>query len=235
MGIGDIRYTVLQTVNEVQRKLGLTATPTVSTNSLATMLVDFINDVCNELSDFGNWPEMLVSANVTAVAGTRDYTFSTSANIKNIGDIYFLTSASRTGPLTHQTVEDMRILTRSSSTGVPRQFTLLDTDSNGNPRIRINPVPTSAEHGGLFSILRWDRPPRYTTADGALVVPFPARVVVLGVHAKHLLNESQGSPSPKYEQVYNEYLQARKEALNRFKGDTGWNVSFVPSMGYRRR
>ena len=235
MGIGDIRYTVLQTVNEVQRKLGLTATAALATNSLSIQLVDFVNDVCNELSDFGNWQEMLVSANVTAVAGQQDYTISTSANIKNIGDIYFINSGSRSGPLSHITLEDMRLLTRSSAQGLPRQFTTFGTDANGNPNLRMHPIPTSSEHGGLFSVLRWDRTPHYTTGSGALVIPFPARVVVLGVLAKQILNESGGAPSPRYQQTYQDYLTARKEALNRFIGDTGWEIAFRPSTGNRRR
>lgn len=235
MGIGDIRYTVLQTVNEVQRKLGLTATASLTTNSLAIQLVDFVNDVCNELSDCGNWQETMVSANVTAVAGQRDYTITTSANIKNIGDIYFITSSNTSGPLRHVTLEEMRSLTRSNATGVPRQFTAFETDSNGNPKLRTHPVATSAEHGGLFSLLFWQRPPQYTTADTATVIPFPARVMVLGVLAKQILNESGGAPTPRYQQTYQDYLLARKEALNRFAGDTGWNVSFRPSMSYRKR
>lgn len=235
MGIGDIRYTLLQTINEVQRRLGLTATASVSTNSLATKLVDYVNEVCNELSDFGNWQELLVSANVTAVAAQRDYTITTSANVKNIGDIYFVTSSNTTAALRHVNLEDMRILTRSNSTGTPRQFTVFGTDNNGNPRLRMNPVPTSAEHGGKFSILYWERAPRYTTADGSSVIPFPARVMVPGVLAKQILNESGGSPTDRYSRVQQEYLEARKEALNRFQGDTGWNIEFTPSTGYNRR
>lgn len=235
MGVGDIRFTVLQVVNEVQRKLGLTATSSVASNSLSILLVDFINDICNELSDFGNWLETMVSANVSVVAGQRDYAVTTSANIKNIGDIYFYSSATRRGPFRHVTVEDMRILTRSSSQGMPSQFTIIEPDANGNPTIRVNPVPTSAEHGGVFSAIYWIRTPQYTTADGSVVIPFPARVVVLGVLAKHLLNESGGSPTPRYQQTYQDYLVARQEAMNRFKGDTGWNISFRPSMHRRGR
>lgn len=231
MGIGDIRYTVLQTVNEVQRKLGLTATSSVSTNSLAIQLVDFINDICNELSDFGNWQETLVSANVTAVTGQQDYSITTSANIKNIGDIYFISSAVRSGPMQHVTLEEMRLLTRSSSSGVPRQFTAFGTDNNGNPTLRTYPVASS---DGLFSVIYWQRTPHYTISDGALVIPFPARVVVLGVLAKQLLNESGGSPTPRYQQTYQDFLMARKEAFNRFGADTGFMVSFRPSMGFRR-
>lgn len=232
MGIGDIRYTVLQTVNEVQRKLGLEATGTLGANKLAVEIVDFINDVCDDLSDFGNWQETLVTANITAQSSTMDYTLNTSANVKNIGDIYF---TGRRGPMRNLTIEDMRILTRATNIGVPTQYTIFGTDANGNPIIRVRPIPTSAEAGGLFSVLYYIRAPRYTTADAALVIPFPARIVVLGTLARVYLGESGGAPTDKYTLTQNAYLTARKEALNRFNGDTSWNVSFAPSIIGRRR
>lgn len=232
MGIGDIRYTVLQTVSEVFRRLGLSAPSTLSTNKLSIECVDFINDVCNDLADFGNWQETLVTANITAVSGVANYTINTSANIENVKDIYF---TQKSGPLNNITVDDMRIMTRTTANGTPSQYTIFGTDNNGNPNIRVRPTPAQSEDGGLFSVLYYIRAPLYTTADGALVIPYPARIVVLGVLAKVFLSESGGSPSDKFNTTYQEYLQARKNGLNRFNGDTGWSVSFKPSMTRRGR
>lgn len=231
MGVGDIRYTVLQVVNEVQRKLGLTET-SLTGNKLATQMIDFINDICNDLSDFGNWQECLVTANVSTVAGQRDYTINTSANIKNIGDIYY---SQRTGPLSNITIEDMRMFL--SANGMPNQFTIFGTDaSSGNPILRFRPTPVSGNgFGGYFSILYWIKTPTYTTSDASIIIPFPARIVILGTLAKAVLNESEGAPNDRYTQTYNDYLLARKEALNRFNGDTGWSVSFTPSLIGRRQ
>lgn len=228
MGIGDIRLTLLQVVNEVQRKLGLNETSTLTTNKLATQMVDFINDTCDELSDFGNWQEMIASANVTAVSGQIDYNITTSANIKNIGDIYL---TNRTGPLRNITVQEMRLLTRvSSQTGTPSQYAVYGTDSNGNPNIRVRPKPDANTDGALFSILYYVRCPQYTTDDTNTIIPFPGQVVVNGVLAKYLLNESGGSPTDHYTKVQQDYLESRKEALNRFNGDTGWDIKFRPSI-----
>lgn len=232
MGIGDIRYTVLQVVNEVQRKLGLTSTPSLAANSLAIQMVDFVNDVCNDLADLGDWQETLVTANVTAVSGRVDYFINTSANIENIKDIYF---SQRRGPLRNITVDDMRVMTRVTITGTPSQFTIFGTDINGNPNIRVRPTPAQAEDGGLFSVLYYIRAPLYTTSDANSVVPYPARIVVLGTLARALLNESSGSPTDHYNNIQKEYLDARKQALNRFNGDTGWDIQFAPSVIQRRR
>lgn len=232
MGIGDIRYTVLEIVNEVQRKLGLSPTSSLTTNSLAIQLVDFINDVTSDISDFGNWQETIVSANITAVSGQANYSITTSANIKNIGDIYFLP---RNGKLRFVTIEDMRIMTRVTSFGAPSQFTLFGTDAGGNPIIRVRPTPASNEDGKLFSVIYWTSPIKYSTADAALRVPFAGDLVVAGVMAKAVLNESGGSPTDKYTVFQKEYLDMRKEVFNRFQGDTGWSTSFRPSMRGRRK
>lgn len=232
MGIGDIRYTVLQTVNEVFRKLGLQSISSLTSNKLSIQMVDFINDVCNDLADFGQWQETLVTSNITAVSGQQDYMINTSANVENIKDLYFQL---RRGPLRNININDMRIMTRVTITGTPTQYTVFGTDNNGNPIIRVRPKPMQAEDGYTFSVLYYIRAPQYTTSDSNTIIPFPARIVVMGCMARQTLNESGGTPTDKYSQFYNEYLSARKEALNRFNGDTGWDISFSPSMIQRRR
>lgn len=232
MGIGDIRYTVLQIVNETQRALGLSETPTLTANKLAVQMVDFINEVCDDLSDFGNWQEVFTSTNVTAVSGQRDYSINTSANIKNLGDIFF---SQCVGPLRNITPHDMRIMTRVTITGTPTQFCVFGTDSNGNPLLRVRPTPAASQAGGLFSITYYIRPPEYTTSDPNLIVPFPANIMTNGVWAKAILNESGGSPTDHYTMVQNNYLESRKKALNRFNGDTGYDIAFTPSNFRGRR
>lgn len=232
MGVGDVRYTVLQVVQEVFRKLGLTAPGTLNANALSIQMVDFVNDICDDLSDFGNWQEMMVSANVSSVNAQRDYVVNTSANIKNIADIYY---SQKSGPMNLVTIEQMRMMT--SANGMPTQFTIFGTDvSTANPVIRVRPVPVSGNgFGGYFSVLYFIRAPLYTTADASTVIPFPGNIVVNGTLAAAILNESEGAPNDRYTATYNKYLEGRKEALNRFKGDTGWNISFVPSRQTRRR
>lgn len=232
MGLGDIRFTVLEVVNEVQRKLGLSPTAALSTNQQSILLLDFVNDVCSELSDFGNWQEMLVSSNVTAVSGQVDYSVDTSANIKNLGDIFF---SNRTGPMRFVTIQDYRIMTRVTSVGQPTQFTIFGTNSAGNPVFRVRPTPAATQDGELFSVVYYIRTPQYTTSDASTVIPFPGQIVVDGVLATALLNESGGSPTDHYTRVYQNYIEARKEALNRFNGDTGWDINFTPSLLGRRR
>lgn len=231
MSIGDIRFTVLQTINEVMRKLGLNTVSVLTQNKLSIELVDHINDVVSDLSDFGNWMECMTTAMVTAQNSVRDYTVSTSAVIKNIGDIYI---TSKSGPLRNVSVQDMRIMTRVTSRGTPAQYTIYGTDANGNPTIRVRPIPDASQAGEMFSILYYTKPPIYTTSDASVVIPFPARVVVLGVLAAYTLRQNSGAPNDMYSAFYQQFVNARRESINRFNSDTGWDVSFRPSYRSRR-
>lgn len=232
MAIGDIRYTVLQTVNEVQSKLGLDQTSTLTANKISRELVAHINDIVSNLSDFGNWMEQLVTSNVTAQSSVMDYSIQTSAVIKNIGDIYI---AGRKGPLNSVDIDTMRIMTRTTARGQPSQYCIFGTDSNGNPLIRVRPIPDSSQDGSLFSILYYIKPSIYTTSNASTIIPFPARVVVLGTLAAYTLRESGGAQTDMYTSFYNQYLDARRSALNRFNSYTGWDVSFTPGRTGRWR
>lgn len=225
MAITDIRYTVLQTVNEVLQKLGLDTVTILNANKISKELVAHINDVVSNLSDFGNWMEQLVTANVTAQVSVMDYSIQTSEVIKNIGDIYI---AGRRGPLNSLDLDTMRVMTRVTAYGQPSQFCIFGTDSNGNPLIRVRPIPDQSVDGSLFSILYYVKPPIYTTSDASTLIPFPARVVVLGTLAAYTLRESGGAQSDMYTSYYTQYVDARRSNLNRFNSNTGWDVNFSP-------
>lgn len=233
MSSGDLRFTVLQVVNEVQRKLGLSSTPSLLTNKVATELVDHVNDVVDDLSDFGNWMETLTTAKVTAQVSVRDYIVQTSGIIKNIGDVYL---ATRKGPLRSTDIDTMRIMTRTTALGQPSQYCIFGVDASSyQPIIRVRPTPDQSQDGAMFSILYYKKPSQYTTADTNTVIPYPARVVVLGVLAHYTLRESGGSQTEMSQLYQQGYDMGKRNALNRFNSDTGWDVSFAPARRNRWR
>lgn len=236
MALSDVRLTVLQTVNEVQRKLGLNQTSTLTSNKVATELVDHINDTVDDLSDFGNWMEVLSTAQVTAQVSVRDYVIQASGVVKNIGDVYLST---RRGPLKSTDIDTMRVLTRTTALGQPSQYCIFGVDaSSGVPIIRVRPTPDISNAGAMFSILYYKKPSQYiatANADANTVIPYPARVVVLGTLARYTLRESGGAQTDMYQVYQSDYIKARQTALNRFNSDTGWDISFSPGIRSRWR
>ena len=231
MSLTELRYTVLQVVNEVFRRVSLNEVGTLTANKLSREMVDHINDTVSDLSDYGNWQETLVTANITAQSSVANYSINTSAVVKNIGDVFLST---RAGPLLAVSVDEMRIMTRVTARGNPTQYSVFGVDAQGNPNIRFRPTPVSGNLPATFSILYYIKPPMYTTADASVVIPFPARVVVAGTIARYLLAESEGAPTEQYKMYYNDYLEGRKTSLNRYNFDTGFNIAFTPGQAGRR-
>lgn len=234
MAITDLRMNVLGIVNEVQRKLGLDPSSTLTANKISKELVDHINDVVDDISDFGNWMEQLATAKVTAQTSVATYSIGVSGVVKSIGDIYLST---RRGALSSVDIETMRILTAVTALGQPSQYCIFGTDSNGNPSLRVRPIPDVSQNGSVFSVLYYLKPSIYTTSDASTVVPFPSRVVVLGTLAAYTLRESGGAETPLYQMYFQQYMEGKKSAFRRMNGDTGWGVSFTPgntSRGSRR-
>lgn len=234
MAITDLRMSVLSIVNEVMRKIGLDPVTVLGSNKISIELVDHINDVVDDISDFGNWMEQLATAKVTAHTSVATYSIGVSGVVKSIGDVYLST---RRGPLRSVDIDTMRVMTRTTAMGQPSQYAIFGTDTNGNPSLRVRPTPDTSQEGAVFSVLYYLKPSIYTTGDSATIVPFPSRVVVLGVLAAYTLRESGGAETPMYQMFFNQYLQAKKNAFGRMNGDTGWDVSFTPgntNRGWRR-
>ena len=74
----DIRKTNLELVNEVRRKLGMATVTNTNSDSESRSMVDYLNDVVQEINDYGNWKELLRETIVTASTSVSRYTINTS-------------------------------------------------------------------------------------------------------------------------------------------------------------
>lgn len=232
MAITDIRMTVIQIINEVQRKLGLSEQSSLSANPQTRTLLDYLNDVVDVVSDYDNWQEAVTTANVTCVSGQVDYSISTNAVVKNITNIVFGSSSAY---MYLTDIDQLRRLLRSNAQGEPRQYAIYGTDSNGNPQFRVYPKPAATQDSKVFSILYYTKPPLYTTSDTATVVPFPSRVVVQGLLARAILDEEGGAQTEHYIREQEKFEKMLREAYNRFNADSSNTASMIPSTRYRRR
>lgn len=224
MALQDVNQSALGIVNEVLRKLGIGAVTNLNDNKLSTLLVDYLNDVVDEVSDFGDWQQMFREATITAQSSVGNYELAVSGNVKNIYEVVWDNNVS---PLEVRTIEDIRRLRRISSFGTPRQFAVVGV-SGTNPLFRVYPVPTTA---ATFDIAYYKKPGvlAAVTANNSAVPAFPGRLLIQGVYAKALLQESGGEPTQEYQTVYAEYLKMRQEALNRFNADTGTDTYITPT------
>lgn len=233
MSTADIRREAIHIVNEVLRKLGLNTVANLDSTKQSQLLTDFLNDVVDEISDFGDWQEMLRTQKVTAQSSVVRYEIATSGNLKNIVEIAW---GDQPASMELRTIEDIRLLTRVGSYGTPRQWAVVGV-SGVNPLVDVFPAPTTASMsaqtsaGGVFDVLYYKKPSfiAAVTANNSAIPAFPARMLVMGVYAKALLQENGGEPSNEFQVVFTEYMRMRQEALNRFNADSGTDVYITPT------
>jgi hypothetical protein len=194
MASTDIRKSVIDIINEVERKLGIDETAHVVDNRFAKVLLDFLNDTIDECNDFGNWKQMYREVTVSSQACTGTYELAVSAEVKNIYEIHFGT---QTSPLVSRTTSEIRVLQKTSGLGEPRQFAVVDT-SGTNPKFRVYPIVACANSSGDFDVAYFKKNRLYTTAsaDGSAIPAFPSRMLVQGTMAKALLEEAGMEATP---------------------------------------
>ncbi len=231
MAIKDVNLNALQIVNEVQLRLGINETSTLTSTKNSKMLMNLLNDVIAEVSDFGDWPQMFTEVKVTASASVGIYEITASSPVKNIFEIAW---GDDTASMEVRTIEDLRRLQRLASFGTPRQFAIVGV-SGDNPLFRTYPIPNQttidaqASKGGVFDCAIYVKPAILTSANASTTIDFPARMIIQGLYAKALLEESGSEPTPQFKTAYAEYIRMRQEALNRFTADTGTDIYITPT------
>jgi hypothetical protein len=222
------RITVLQAINEVRRKVKISTVSAIDDDKDALTKLQYLNDVIAEMSDYGNWRELYREVIVSIVANQTDYGVS-GVSVQNINEVAIST---RSSPLSFVSIDDIRRLQRTNSTGEPTQFSIKSVDSAGNPIITVHPQPNTADASKFFTIGYYLKPPVYATADAGTQIPFPARAVIQGLLTKTILDESDGEPTARYLTNLEAFQNMAQESYNRYNGDTGGNVYFRPG---RRR
>lgn len=235
--LADTRKSYIQIFNEVRRKLGVNEITTLGQDTLGIAMIDYMNDIIAEISDFGDWQEMYreeAFAFVTANSSTSDWVFNTSVATKNIHEIQFGTQIA---PLRLVTLDDIKRLNRTKAFGTPTQcaFVGVDNVTTGNPRVRVFPTPVTAQASANFNVAYFKKPALITTADTSSIPEFPSRMIAQGLLSFTLRDEDRGNQAQEWKDEYTIFRGMMSETYNRFNGDTGSDTFFVPPRGRRGR
>lgn len=233
MALGDTKLTILQVVNEVQRKLKVRATSTTTDTAQARVFVDYLNDVIEEISDRGDWVQLRSSVDLSAVTDQAVYEIPISGSTESIHHLHEVRVSGRTPPLDwFNDVSEFRQMTSLASRGKPVRAAVVAEDSRGNPTIGLWPTPGANEDGLRTTVHFYLKPRRYVAgADDAETLALPGRILVQGLLAKALLDESGGAETPHYLAAFKLYQNMVDQSLNRFNADTGNTLRFVPGRG----
>lgn len=228
MSITQIRQTVLQTINETRTRRNLNIVASVSSDSDSIAMLSYLNDVVSFVSDQGDWLEAIDRVTVTASTSVDLYSVVGSAVlVKNIHDMYFADSKNEMKNIGYDQMRRNKI--GANTTGQCYQYALWDTDANGNPQIMVYPTPSSQFNNETFNITVFVKPPLYTGADTATLIPFDSRIILQGLMALAMLDESTGAPSNHYQVLAEVFKNTNWEAYTRFKGNTGNEFYLMPN------
>lgn len=221
--ITNLRGTVLQIVNGVERRMGYRPSTTVTATRTALTYVDLLNDVLSFVADYGDWPQLYQEITVTAAGSARTIEVSAASPIHHIYEVHYGTQIS---PLSPRSVSDMRLLDRTSAIGTPRQYAVIDT-SGVNPRLRIYPR-AKATSGLAMNIGVYTHPRLYVSGDGGQTPVFSQQLLTQGLYAAALLDESNGAETQSYQTQYTMFLRQLREEHNRWQADTGTDLQLNP-------
>lgn len=235
--ISATRKTYLQIFNETLRKIGIDEVSTLDQTKLSAVMIDYMNDILTEINDYGDWQEMYKEEAftlVTSQSSASDYTFNTSAVVKNIHEIQFGTQIA---PLWLVDLDTINRLNRTKSYGIPTQWGVVGTDNviTGSPVVRVFPTPVTAQVGNNFNVKYYKKPALITSANTSTYAPFPSRMVSQGLLAFTLRDEERGAQSQQWEQEYSIFKNMITETFNRYNGDMGSDTYFTPPRGRRGR
>lgn len=228
----DVRRNIVEIINEAREKFALNTVTTLTADKEATLMLRLLNDVIDEVSDYGDWKEMIREVVVTASSSVFDYSVETSALVKNLHEIAFDTN---TSPMWLETLDNILRLNRNPGTGEPRQWCVIGVDSNANPKLRVYPTPGSNQNNKTFKITYYQKPRLYTTTDVSATPEFPAKMLIAGLVARKSLEESGGTPTQQYAAYQASFQNMLRDAFNRFNGDSGSDCLFRPAYNKLRR
>ena len=213
------RGTVLQVMNDVARRMGFGPFASVSANQTSLTWAGYLNDVLAEVSDYGDWPQLYEEVVASAQGGQGIVEVNASAPVRRVMEVHF---GSSRAALNEMDVSQWRQLSRSSAlaAGGPRQWALVDT-SGINPRLRVYPTPSTAAASARYNIACYTQPRLYGSADAAAQLPFSRPLLVNGLFARTLTDESTFQMTQQAQAVFTLFRTQLREEYNRNVSDAG--------------
>lgn len=230
--------TVLEVVNEVCDRMNVRRVTATTSNLFTRNCVNLLNDIIEDLTDYGTWNELQASAAVSMVSGQSVYTIPTTALvtakrfIHSIQEVYVSGRVASLEPIADK--NEFRLLERTRSIGTPSRYTVYGVGSDGNPRLGLFPRPGATYDGNTAYVRFQVLPPRYEAGtDDNVVMPFPGRVLVAGLNAAAVLDESGGVQTDQYRTLQGKFFVLRNNSLGRQTAKTGEFTRFQPGMSTR--
>lgn len=226
----DNNETVLEIINKVLTRLGLSTVSALDADKFTITLCGLLNDVIDDIATFGNarWPQYYVETSALVTA----YSTETKLNDLEIDILEEVAVSGQISPLKLITLEELRRLRRTNAVGVPRFFCIKSVSGLAYT-IGFHPKPSV---DSTLQLALYTKPPKIHSelSDETTSFGYPSAMITQGLYAHALLEEAGGQATQESQMAMAEYNKMKTETYNRFVGDTGTDTYFVPTAGYRR-
>lgn len=229
--VSTVKSSVLTIVNKARERLGLSQVTALTQDSGSKTAINYLNQVLSIVSDKASWKDTYRETFVTASTSVFNYKLDVNTPVKNIEEIVF---GADIAPLRLVNAETIRRLVRTSSVGEPSQYAIM-LASGATQTFRVYPTPGVAENNKTFFVAYYEKPAILTTSDDNIILPYPEDLLVQGLYAFLLKDESKGGSSAGHKEEMQLFRDTLIETDNRSSSDTGTDPQFRPAFRRHRR
>lgn len=236
---GAVYFPVIDIVNEVRKLLQYNTVTRLDADKYCDVHLRLLNQIVDEISNYGDWPELYATCTVLAQSSVVDYCLCSAVNpvTDPIQRIYEVAFEGQRQPLYFISLQEFNMQNRGrgGSTGQPKMYTIRGTDQYGNPRFSVfsQPGTQQSNQGQGFNITYYQKVGTYDKTTADQVVPWPANMVIVGLYATALVEESGGVQTKESQDAYATFKSLLERSQQRHTTDTDVDTHLVPM--YRGR
>jgi hypothetical protein len=177
--------TYLELVNNVLRRLRETEVSSVNDSAYSKMIAQFVNDAKREVEDSWQWNALYDTITVSAVADTYNYTLTDAGVRFKVVDVLNDTKDTFLNVAPTAWLNQFYAMTPLQK-GSPTYYNFRGTDSNGDTKVNLFPVPDSS-YTIRFHVIK----PQAVLTNNADVIKVPSEPVTFLAYAKALAERGE--------------------------------------------
>jgi hypothetical protein len=177
--------TYLELVNNVLRRLRETEVSSVNDSAYSKLIAQLVNDAKREVEDSWEWNALYDTITVSAVADTYNYTLTNSGVRFKVIDVINDTQDTFLRVAPTAWLNQYYAMTPIQR-GSPDYYNFRGTDSNGDTKVNIFPVPDTS-YNIQFHVIK----PQAVLTNNADVVKVPSEPITFLAYAKALAERGE--------------------------------------------
>lgn len=177
--------TYLELVNDVLTRLRETNVATVTETTYSSLIGKFVNDAKRQVEDAYTWNCLSQTVTVTTTGGTSSYALTGVGQKFRVMDALNTTSNVVLGDIPFTSM-NRKLNFVTPVQGIPSEYCFNGTDSNGDTKIDLYPIPN-----GVYTLLFDVIVPQATLSSGSTTIKVLDYLVAQNAYARALMERGE--------------------------------------------